>query len=105
MLRPTKRKLLVFAILFFTLFFYVPVIKCLENTDAKDRVCELYGACETDYYYPLSGIIGLRKNLDGLCPAASLNGFMLISMTGGAIGVSYLLACLLDKYYEKYRNV
>ena len=98
------RRLLVFGVILFFLFLYLPIIKCLDNTDAKAKVCELYGECTTDFYYSASGMIGMWDQWKELCPVTPMTRIGVIVLVTLVFAISYILAWGLEYYYEKFRN-
>jgi len=104
-LKPTRLHIILFLLLFFVSYFYMPTVKCLDDTAAKEKVCKLYGECETDYYYSLSGIVSIRNDWQEYCPASSMSYMKLFTITIILGLLDYLLACMVAFYYKKYRDI
>ena len=108
--KPTKRKALVFLIIFCFSYFYVPAIRCMEDQDVSKKVCSAYNHseeyCKTDLYFSLS-TIGLSYNPEDqgfFCPAKSISMLSMISLTIIFLAAAYIITCILDYYYAKFRD-
>ena len=68
--KPNKIRIIIFLIILFFLFFYTPIIECEHDSKVKEKTCEHYGYCNTDYYYSMNGLLTLELSdeLDSLCP-------------------------------------
>lgn len=104
--KVTKRKIIVFIILFYFLFFYLPVIKCIPDHDVKEDFCETYGLCKVDVYSSASTMLSEYDSETNsfLCPATRINILMMLLLTLAFIIGTYLITCVLDFYYAKFRD-
>jgi hypothetical protein len=108
--KPTKRKALVFLIIFCFSYFYVPTIKCLENQDVSKKVCAAYNHsrdyCKTDLYFSLS-TISLSyspENKSFFCPSRSMSVLDMALLTIIFMAGAYITTCMLDYYYARFRD-
>jgi len=93
------RKLIIGAIIFYFLFAFLPVIECENDAEVREKVCELYGTCEVDLYYPMSLII-----FDG-CPYQEVSVFRITAITVLFLAFSTGAAYGIDYLYTKYRDI
>lgn len=100
----TQRKLLLSGIVFFFLFFYLPVVRCLADEPVSGKVCAAYDLCEVDVHFSLSTVWSgiIRGGL--FCPDLSLTRFAIISLTLLFLAGSHILGCALDYYYIRFRD-
>jgi hypothetical protein len=98
-IRLTKRKALLFAVLLSVLLFFLPLINCQEVKVSK-KLCD---SCYVDYYYPAGSILFL--DWDTACPKTDISPWIVAIFIIGLTLVSYLSACLIEHYYSKYRDV
>ncbi|MBW2990793.1 hypothetical protein KY348_03745 [Candidatus Woesearchaeota archaeon] len=102
----SKRKLLIFIILFYVLFFYLPVIKCIPDHDVKEKFCEKYGLCKVDIYSSISTVIsGYDAETNTfLCPATRITSVKMILLILIFMLGTYIITCILDYYYARFRD-
>lgn len=100
-----KRKLLIFAVITFVLVSYMPLIKCEQDALAKEKICKLYGECQTDYYNSVTGLIGMWGKWDTYCPASRINSVIVLAMAALILVISFSLAHIIDMLYSKYRDI
>jgi hypothetical protein len=94
------RKALIFVVVFFVLVIYLPVFKCLENYQVKEKFCHQYDMCEVDIYYSVSSIIMDSSVCPGNPPPVKIIGAgLLLAM------ISILAATAIDYLYAKYRDI
>jgi len=97
------KRLIVFSLLFLFMLIYLPTIKCTEDAYAKEKVCELYGECEVDYYYSVFSILINRDR--GQFECVSLNKLYLVGIVTFLLLSSIVLAYTGDYLYSKYRDI
>lgn len=104
--RFSKRKVLIFIIVFYVLYFYLPVVKCIDNQDVKEKFCQKYNLCKVDIYFSLSTVISDYDSETGsfLCPASRISVFSMILLSMLFLIGSYLITCVFDYYYVRFRD-
>ncbi|OGJ21231.1 hypothetical protein A3K73_02325 [Candidatus Pacearchaeota archaeon RBG_13_36_9] len=103
-LKISKRKIVIFLIVFFLISIYLPTIKCFEEYSVSPGFCKLYGLCEVERYYSLwSATINYNK-LIGMCDAFNypLSYVLLLDLV--SIVSAYLISCVIESFYKKYRD-
>ncbi len=103
--RPSKKKVLVFLILFYFAFMFFPLIKCIDSENVKQNFCEAYHECKVDVYFPLANIVSSYEDGHFFCPATRISLLGGTAIVAFIIAFTYAIACLLNYYYRKYRDV
>ena len=96
----SKRRIILFAILFSFVFIFLPILNCIPNHDVKEKFCDTYGLCTVDIYYSVFAVI-LEPNL---CPNKGITLITSVLFTTLIIVGTYLLALIIDLLYIKYRD-
>ena len=96
--KPSKRKIVMFLVIFLVLFFYFPVVKCINGHKVKSSFCKKFDICTIDFYVPIPG--ALSDHGDS-CPANRISNSGLILITAIFLIMSYLVSCLFDHYLKK----
>jgi len=93
------RKWIIAGITFLMLFSFVPSLKCEDQADTKDSICELYGACKVDIYYPAALIIFTGCPYQDVSAArlSAITGIFILFSVGAGYGINFL--------YIKYRDI
>ena len=104
--RISKRKLLIFIVMFYVFFFYLPLVKCIDSVAVKEKFCKIYGLCETDFYFSVFGIMSSYNPQAGrfLCPSKNLTIFAVILLVVLVVAMAYFLTCFVDVMYRRFRD-
>jgi hypothetical protein len=105
LLRPSKRKVLVFLLLFFCVVFYLPTVRCLEEQDVKEKICTKYQKCSTDIYFTLAKVLSSYEQDTFNCPLKAIGLGTAILLLLIAAASTYLIAGLADAYYARFRDL
>jgi hypothetical protein len=105
MLKPNARIASVFAILFFFMLVFLPVIKCAGSVDASKKVCALYSLCYTDYYVSVARMISMWGQWGTVCPDSNTGPIVAVIYLIGLLVLSYLVSAVIVHYYQKYRDI
>jgi hypothetical protein len=98
--KPTKRKMIAWSIVSIFLLFYVPTVRCIDGIKTGASTCNDLGLCDTDYYYSVGNLL-----LGQPCTSISVNIPMLLLLTALLLSVTYVIICVADSYYSRYRDV
>jgi len=100
---PNKRIAILFIIIFFFMFFILPVVNCIEDHAVKHTFCEKFHICTVDYYASIPGYIfdeGGKTECTNV-----VSGWWLFLLTVNMIVFSYVFSCIIDFFYRKYRDI
>lgn len=103
-LKISKSKIILFLIIFFLIIVYLPTIKCFKEHTVKHDFCDIYGLCEVERYYSLwSATIHHNKLMD-MCDAFNYPLSYIVFIDLIAVASAYLMSCLIDLLYKRYRE-
>jgi disulfide bond formation protein DsbB len=104
LLSPSRRKVFLFILLFFCVVFYLPTVKCLEDVEVKEKMCEQYQRCSTDMYFTLAKILTDYDRGSFNCPHQDVGIGQAMAMLLLAAAGTYVLAAVADAYYARFRD-
>ena len=103
----SKTQIIITLVLFFILYFYLPLIKCVTDLDVSKKVCERYSLCTTDFWFSMFNIVSNYELYENkyYCPEKDFSHLNIIIITLLLLFTSYLIAFSLEKLYIKYRDI
>jgi len=103
-LNISKRKLVIFLIVFFLIIVYLPTIKCFKEHPVGTDFCKLYNLCEVERYYSLGSATVHYNKLIDTCDAFNLPFSYVLFLDLIAVAAAYLISCVIEALYKKYRD-